>query len=207
MRAHRIALFVGWFVVSSLAIAGFAAFRADDGGIDAQGVDVPPIVMSAEIGRNAGAVAAMTFALLPDGARAADPSPFGGDLAALSGDGTTAGTAAEPTSTSSSSGVIDRSQFYDESQVRELIEQFFQPEDVNRAIRIAWCESSFNPRSINPVTQASGLFQHDPATWAERSAEAGYPGSGVLDAEANVAVAAWMLYELPGGWAQWECQA
>lgn len=207
MRAHRIALFVGWFVVSSLAIAGFAAFRADDRSIDAGSGDVPPIVMSAEIGRNAGAVAAMTFALLPDGARAASPSAFSGDLATLSGDGTTAGTAAEPTATSSSAEVIDRSQFYDESQVRELIEQFFQSEDVNRAIRIAWCESSFNPRSINPVTRASGLFQHDPATWVERSTAAGFPGADILDAEANVAVAAWMLYELPGGWAQWECQA
>lgn len=207
MHAHRIALFVGWFVVSSLAIAGFAAFRADDRSVDGAGGDVPPVVMSAEIGRNAGAVAAMTFALLPDGAKAASPSAFSGDLAALSGDGTTTATAAEPTSTSSASGVVDRSQFYDESQVRELIEQYFQPEDVNRAIRIAWCESSFNPRSINPVTGASGLFQHDPATWAERSMAAGYPGADVLDAEANVAVAAWMLYELPGGWAQWECQA
>lgn len=207
MRAHRIALFVGWFVVSSLAIGGFAAFRADDRSIDGAGGAVPPVVMSAEIGRNAGAVAAMTFALLPEGARAASPSTFSGDVAALSGDETTTATA-EPTSTSSSSaGVIDRSQFYDESQVRQLIEQFFQPEDVNRAIRIAWCESSFNPRSINPVTGASGLFQHDPATWSERSAAAGYPGADVLDAEANVAVAAWMLYELPGGWAQWECQA
>ena len=207
MRTHRIALFVGWFVVSSLAIAGFAAFRADERSIDAEGGDVPPVVMSAEIGRNAGAVAAMTFALLPDGAKAASPSAFSGDLAALSGDETSASTASEATSTSSSSGVIDRSQFYDESQVRELIEQFFQPEDVNRAIRIAWCESSFNPRSVNPVTGASGLFQHDPATWIERSTATGYPGADILDAEANVAVAAWMLYELPGGWAQWECQA
>lgn len=207
MHAYRIALFVGWLVVSSMAIAGFAAFRADDRASTSEGGEVPPIVMSAEIGRNAGAVAAMTFALLPDGARAASPSAFSGDLATLSSDGTTTATTAEPTSTSSSSGVIDRSQFYDESQVRDLIEQFFQPEDVNRAIRIAWCESSFNPRSVNPVTGASGLFQHDPATWGERSAAAGYPGADVLDAEANVAVAAWMLYELPGGWAQWECQA
>ena len=30
MRAHRIALFLGWLLVSSLAVAGFATFTADD---------------------------------------------------------------------------------------------------------------------------------------------------------------------------------
>lgn len=206
MRAYRIALFAGWLVVSSLAIAGFAAFRAHDPGPDGDSGDVPPIVVSSEIGRNAGAVAAMTFSLLPEGARAAAPADFSGDLGALVG--ATTDTTTAPSSTSSSSAtVVDRSQFYDESQVRGLIAQYFQPEDVNRAIRIAWCESSFNPRSVNPVTGASGLFQLDPATWAARSTAAGIPGADILDGESNVAVAAWMLYELPGGWAQWECQA
>ncbi len=206
MRAYRIALFVGWLVVSSLAIVGFAAFRAQEPGPGAAESDVPPIVVSSEIGRNAGAVAAMTFSLLPDGARAASPVEFSGNLGALVGD-TTDTTAPTSSTASSSAGIVDRSQFYDESQVRALIVQFFQPEDVNRAIRIAWCESSFNPRSINPVTGASGLFQLDPATWIARSTAAGLPGADILDGESNVAVAAWMLYELPGGWAQWECQA
>ena len=205
MRAHRIALFVGWLVVSSLAIAGFAAFRAHEPGPDGAASEVPPIVISSEIGRNAGAVAAMTFSLLPDGARAASPTEFSGDLGALVGE--TTDTTAPASPTSSSNGVVDRSQFYDESQVRALITRYFQPEDVNRAIRIAWCESSFNPRSVNPVTGASGLFQLDPATWTAQSAAAGIPGADILDGESNVAVAAWMLYELPGGWAQWECQA
>ena len=204
MRSYRVALFVGWFLVSSLAIVGFAAFSA---GPDAEpsAAEVPSVSVSPEIGRSAGAVAAMTFALLADGANAASSSDFAGDLAALVGEEATT-TSVSP-GPSSVSGVIDRSRFYDESQMRELVEAHFLAADVSRAIRIAWCESSFNPQSVNPVTGDSGLFQHSPGTWAAYSTSAGYPGADILDPEANVAVAAWMLYELPGGWSHWQCQA
>jgi hypothetical protein len=204
MRSYRVALFVGWLVVSSLAVVGFAAFTA---GPEAESglTEIPSVSVSPEIGRSAGAVAAMTFALLADGASAASSSDFAGDLAALVGEEATT-TSATP-SPSSASGVIDRSRFYDESQMRQLVEAHFQPADVSRAIRIAWCESSFNPQSVNPVTGDSGLFQHESTTWAAYSVSAGYPGADILDPEANVAVAAWMLYELPGGWSHWQCQA
>ncbi|MEX1272175.1 MAG: transglycosylase SLT domain-containing protein, partial [Acidimicrobiia bacterium] len=82
---------------------------------------------------------------------------------------------------------------------------YFGPDDVNRAIRVAWCVSAFNPAAVNPATGSSGLFQHVPDEWAERSAEAGHPTASIFDPEANVAVAAWMLYELPGGWSHWDC--
>lgn len=203
MRAHRVALFVGWLVVSSLAVIGFAAFTAESE--PDPYAEAPSVTVSQEIGRSAGAVAAMTFALLADGATAATPSDFDGDLAELVGEDATT-TSAAPT-TSGANQVIDRSRFFDESQIRSLIETFFQPADVSRAIRIAWCESSFNPENVNPVTGAAGLFQHSPSTWAAHSTAAGYPEADILDPEANVAVAAWMLYELPGGWSQWQCQA
>jgi hypothetical protein len=203
MRAHRIALFVGWLVVSSLAVVGFAAFTADSEPSPLS--ETPSVTVSPDIGRSAGAVAAMTFALLADGAPAASSSDFDGDLAALVGEDATT-TSLAPT-TSGGSGVVDRSRFFDESQIRSLVEQFFRPADVSRAIRIAWCESSFNPQNVNPVTGAGGLFQHAPDTWVARSTAAGYAGADILDPEANVAVAAWMLYELPGGWSHWECQA
>ena len=87
------------------------------------------------------------------------------------------------------------------------MERHFEPEDVSRAIRIAWCESSFNPQNVNPVTGESGLFQHATDTWSARSTSAGFAGADILDPDANVAVAAWMLYELPGAWTHWECQA
>ena len=203
MRTHRIALFIGWLVVSSLAVVGFAAFTADSEPNPL--AEAPSVTVSPEIGRSAGAVAAMTFALLADGAPAATSSDFAGDLAALVGTAETTTTVA--TSTSGGNGVIDRSRFFDESQIRSLVERFFRPADVSRAIRIAWCESSFNPQNVNPVTGAGGLFQHAPETWVARSTAAGYAGADILDPEANVAVAAWMLYELPGGWSHWQCQA
>ena len=203
LRAHRIALFIGWLLVSSLAVAGFAAFTTDADPDPT--TETPSVAVSPEIGRSAGAVAAMTFALLADGARAAT-SDFDGDLAALVEGEPTTTTLASSTSTASG-GVIDRSRLFDESSVRELVESFFRPADVSRAIRIAWCESSFNPQNVNPVTGAAGLFQHAPDTWVARSTAAGYPGADILDPEANVAVAAWMLYELPGGWSHWQCQA
>lgn len=201
MRSQRIALFVGWLVVSSLAVIGFAAFTTDSD--PAPFAEIPSVTVSPEIGRSTGAVAAMTFALLAEGASAAAATEFDSLTGATLDDTTTSLTPA----TDETSGVVDRSRFFDETQVRELVEAFFSPEDVSRAIRIAWCESSFNPESVNPVTGASGLFQHARETWASRSSAAGYPGADILDPEANVAVAAWMLYELPGGWSHWQCQA
>ncbi len=203
MRSHRVALFIGWLVVSSLAVIGFAAFTADSEPVPF--AEAPSVTVSPEIGRSTGAVAAMTFALLAEGASAAAATGFDGVTeAAVEPD-------APPTSlapaTTESNGIVDRSRFFDETQIRSLVETFFQPEDVSRAIRIAWCESSFNPENVNPVTGASGLFQHASDTWAARSTAAGFPGADILDPEANVAVAAWMLYELPGGWSHWQCQA
>ena len=203
MRSHRIALFVGWLVVSSLAVIGFAAFTADPE--PSPFAEAPSVTVSPEIGRSTGAVAAMTFALLAEGASAAAASDFN-EVSEVAVDPDATTTSLAPTG-NDSNGVVDRSRFFDETQIRSLVETFFRPEDVSRAIRIAWCESSFNPENVNPVTGASGLFQHAPDTWAARSSAAGYPGADILDAEANVAVAAWMLYELPGGWSHWQCQA
>jgi hypothetical protein len=197
------ALFVGWFVVSSLAVLGFAAFTADSEPIPF--AEAPSVTVSPEIGRSTGAVAAMTFALLAEGASAAAATGF--EDASQTADQPDATATSLTPATSGSNGIVDRSRLFDESQIRSLVETFFRPEDVSRAIRIAWCESSFNPVNINPVTGTSGLFQHAPDTWAARSSAAGYPGADILDPEANVAVAAWMLYELPGGWSHWQCQA
>lgn len=203
MRSHRVALFVGWLVVSSLAVVGFAAFTADTEPVPF--AEAPSVTVSPEIGRSTGAVAAMTFALLAEGASAAAATEFEGLTESAVGSEST--TTSVAPAASESNGVVDRSRFFDETQVRSLVETFFRPEDVSRAIRIAWCESSFNPENVNPVTGASGLFQHAPDTWAARSSAAGYPGADILDPEANVAVAAWMLYDLPGGWSHWQCQA
>lgn len=90
---------------------------------------------------------------------------------------------------------------------RPLVEEFFRPGDVDRAIRVMACESLGDPNARNPRSGASGLFQHIPSYWPERSASAGYGGASIFDPEANVAVAAWMIYEYPGGgWQHWVCK-
>lgn len=95
---------------------------------------------------------------------------------------------------------------------RSLVAAYFQPGDVDLALGIIRYESGGNHLAVCKVewigneppgydgtdaTRASGLFQHVPAYWAGRSASAGYGGSNIFDVEANVAVAAWLVYH---GW-------
>lgn len=85
--------------------------------------------------------------------------------------------------------------------------------DENHFVKIAKCESSFNPLSQNPnpviyngknLGHAQGLFQFIPSTWAWMSAEAGYQGASVWDPVANANVAAWAWKN--GHGSHWECQ-
>lgn len=85
---------------------------------------------------------------------------------------------------------------------RPLIEVFFAPGDVDRAVRVVQCESHGDPDAKNPRSTASGLFQHLASFWPERSVKAGYSEYGVFDPIANVAVAAWLVYD-GGGWSHW----
>ena len=85
---------------------------------------------------------------------------------------------------------------------RPLVAAYFGPSEVERALRVIYCESSGDPGAKNPSSSASGLFQHLRRFWVERSAEAGLPGSDIFDPEANVAVAAWLVHH-GGGWSHW----
>ncbi len=85
---------------------------------------------------------------------------------------------------------------------RPLVARYFEPRDVDRALRVIRCESRGNPGVKNPTSSASGLFQHLARLWPERSSKAGWAGSDVFDPVANVAVAAWLVYE-GGGWSHW----
>lgn len=88
------------------------------------------------------------------------------------------------------------------SDWRPLVEQFFEPRHVDRALRVIACESGGRVAAKNPTSTASGLFQHLASMWPERSANAGWSGSDVFDPVANVAVAAWLVYDF-GGWSHW----
>lgn len=85
---------------------------------------------------------------------------------------------------------------------RPLVEAFFAPGDVDRAIRVIRCESAGLPSAKNPRSTASGLFQHLASMWGPRASAAGFGDSDVFDPIANVAVAAWLVYE-GGGWSHW----
>lgn len=204
MRFARIGLLAGWVLVSMLVVAGFAAFSADGQTDDATG---PTSILTADVGRTAGAVAALSFVgnattTSSTAGIASDPDPTvaNGNVAGLSL------RVAPPSAPSDKQGgVYVRSGYLSETEMRTLVNEHFEPSDANRAIRLAWCVSAFNPSTINPATGASGLFQHLPENWAQYSTEAGFPGASIFDPEANIAVAAWMLYELPGGWSHWDC--
>lgn len=89
---------------------------------------------------------------------------------------------------------------------RPLVEKYFAPEDVERALEVIRCESHGNPAAANPVSTARGLFQHLGSLWRERAASAGWAGADIYDPEANVAVAAWLVYH-GGGWRHWNASA
>ncbi|GIU92469.1 MAG: hypothetical protein KatS3mg011_1375 [Acidimicrobiia bacterium] len=197
-KLSRYTLFAAWFVVSSLAVAGFAVFS-----VPRETTELPPPI-TIQTGRNAGAVAAMAF-VYGSGDEPITASTVDLDHAVQGVIERKAASATTETAGATRTTTFVRTSYMSEPEVRALIERFFRPEDVNRAVRIAWCESSFNPRAVNPTTGAAGLFQHLPSYWPERAAEAGFGGSDIFDPEANVAVAAWLVYEYPGGWSHWTC--
>lgn len=85
---------------------------------------------------------------------------------------------------------------------RPLVRAFFEPADVDRALGVIRCESGGRADAKNPTSTASGLFQHLGSLWGERAAAAGWAGADVFDPVANVAVAAWLVYD-HGGWSHW----
>jgi hypothetical protein len=185
----------GWVAVALLAIAGFAAFG--NPGPSVQQVRLE--AAAASMGHAAGAYAGLGFARL------------GVDQIVTVE--TTASPAAEPAETGagdeSAAEVAEVPElpngWLSEVEVRALVSLHFTPADVNRAVRVAWCESRFDPASTNLRTGAVGLFQHLPQYWEERTSNAGFPGAEPTDPEASVAAAAWAIYN-SGGWDTFGCQ-
>jgi len=75
--------------------------------------------------------------------------------------------------------------------------------DPEQLLRVAYCESRYDPLAYNSVLGASGLFQIIPGTWRANSGPAGYAGASVWDPVANANVAAWMFSTNKSG--QWAC--
>ena len=94
-------------------------------------------------------------------------------------------------------------------QWRPLVDEYWgaqgYADEVEYALMILSAESTGVPSAVNPRSNASGLFQHLPKYWEERSRAAGWAGADIFDPEANIAVAAWLRATSPErGWKHWE---
>ncbi|CAN5776159.1 hypothetical protein BH23ACT4_BH23ACT4_12650 [soil metagenome] len=196
MRLRRFSFLAGWVAVILLAAAGFAAFGTSQDAAN----DVEYEAAAASLGHTAGTYAGLTFALFAD-----VPAE-----ATASGETTIAGENAETAPRSdapSSTGTIaSPAGWLSEVQVRALVTDYFKAEDVNTAVRIAWCESRFDPEAVNLRTGAVGLFQHLPQYWEDRAVSAGFPGADATDPRASTAAAAWAVYD-GAGWDIFGCRA
>jgi hypothetical protein len=196
MRSRRLSSIAGWATVGVLALAGFAAF----GSPGPSAAEVQLEAEAASLGHTSGAYAGMAFAVL---------GPAGdAEVAATSEPVDTASSEEEPaTSSTQAAGTIaPDAGWLSEVEVRALISIYFAPEDVNRAVRIAWCESRFDPKAVNLRTGAVGLFQHLPRYWGDRAENAGFDGADPTDAEASTAAAAWEIYQ-GSGWDVFNCSS
>src|SRR5438309_2839958 len=72
------------------------------------------------------------------------------------------------------------------------------------ALRVAKCESNYNPLSVNRSSGASGLFQFLPSSWA--NTPQGKAGQSVFDAAANAAGAAWYYNATGRTGSPWSCK-
>jgi hypothetical protein len=210
MRLRRLSFIAGWAAVALLAVAGFAAFASP--GPSSQQVQVE--AASESMGHTSGAYAGLAFALLggdqsatstefdvPEGYL--DPSVR--TLKAFVQESQTEDDSAVETHPSAGTALSPTSGWLSEVEVRALLSLYFAPEDLNQAVRVAWCESRFDPDSVNLRTGGVGLFQHLPKYWDERAANAGFSGFEPTNAEASTAAAAWAVYQ-GGGWDVFGCQ-
>lgn len=200
MRSRRFSFLAGWTAVILLALAGFAAFASPDGNNN----NIEYEAASASLGHTTGAYAALTFSLVNTGTQTVSATSESSEADTATVEGATSEAVDED---SGSDGTIasNTSGWLSEVQVRALASDYFKPEDVNTAVRIAWCESRFDPKSVNLKSGAVGLFQHLPQYWAARAENAGFPGAEATDPIASTAAAAWAVYN-EGGWDIFVCR-
>ncbi len=192
MRLRRLSFIAGWAAVALLAVAGFAAF----GTSGSTQAELQFDATEPGLGHSTGAQAGFNFAVLAGQNAAAE---------AAAATVTTVATEQETAAEDQSTGTIAADGWLSQVQVRALVAEYFAAEDVNKAVRVAWCESRFNPASTNLRTGAVGLFQHLPKYWAERAESAGFPDADPTDPEASTAAAAWAVYN-EGGWDTFACR-
>jgi len=85
--------------------------------------------------------------------------------------------------------------------VPDLIRAAFPASQESMALCVAHRESGFNPHATNRRSGAAGVFQFMPRLWPWFASRAGWGGSSVYSARANVYVAAWQVVH--DGWWPW----
>lgn len=71
---------------------------------------------------------------------------------------------------------------------------------VNWALKVAFCESGYNPNAVNPYSGTEGLFQFMPSTWRGTP----WGSDSPFNATDNALAAAW-LYQRDGS-SPWQCK-
>jgi hypothetical protein len=150
MRSRRFSFLAGWMAVAVLAVAGFAAF----GTSGPTGDQVRQEAAEASLGHAAGAYAGLGFVQLgPAGSSLATTSLRAGTAEANpTGDDETQGTAGASSSKAAGTIAAPGTGWLSEVEVRALVSLYFKPADVNRAVRVAWCESRFDPKATDHRT-------------------------------------------------------
>jgi hypothetical protein len=74
---------------------------------------------------------------------------------------------------------------------------------VTTALRVAACESGFNPRAYSPAGPYVGIYQQDADLWPARARRYGHPGASPFDPYANIDVSLRMARAV--GWGHWGC--
>lgn len=140
-------------------------------------------------------------------------SPTSSTTTTSSGSGTTATTSPPPSTTTTTTQSGGGGSWTPPPAVerwRSLVSQHFPANRVDEALHIISCESNGDPDAYNPYSDASGLFQFIPETWATASPAAGYAGASPFDPVANIATAAWLAnrYQEMGQyyWTAWNCK-
>lgn len=203
MRVPRLVAMALWLTVALLAVAGFAAFSPESAPVAATTTTVDPPTRGDAVGAVLGR--ALTAGMAEDTTSTTSPSRV--EEAALDALRSERHISPPPTSVTTTTILPSRSlgsERLSVEEARSLIALFFKPQDVDTALRIAKCESTLNPNAVNGSSHASGLFQHLPRYWKERSQKAGWVGADIFDPYANTAVAAWLKYHA-GGWSHWTC--
>tara|TARA_R100000231_G_scaffold59842_2_gene49051 strand:- start:246 stop:656 length:411 start_codon:yes stop_codon:yes gene_type:complete len=86
---------------------------------------------------------------------------------------------------------------------RPLIEKYFEPQDVDKAMRIIFCESSGRSNAVGKNTNGTrdvGLWQFNDETWRWLKPKLKIQDDR-FDAETSTAVASWLVYN--DGWFHW----